>query len=132
NQEIIQPSSQRKKDLEGKKQQMKQQLRDEGTVASGKKAKRLEKYIDNKLRKDENRELMAKLAATKVDTSLFSSSKTLGTARETKRQQLRRAMREHKAGINGDAAALYEVRREIGPESGTDDEDGGDDDDDDD
>lgn len=118
NQEIL-PTEQRKQDLEDKKQRMKEELRQEGTKTSGKKAKRLEKYIDTKLRKDENRELLAKLADKKVDTSLFSSSKALGTGRETKKQQLRRALREHKAGINGGDEAIYEPRREVEEGSGT-------------
>ncbi|KAL6849425.1 putative ATP-dependent RNA helicase DHR1 [Amphichorda felina] len=123
NQEIL--LTQRKKDLEVKKQQMKEKLRQEGTTtnASGKKAKRLEKYIDTKLRKDENRELLAKLASKKVDTSLFSSSRSLGTGRETKKQQLRRALREHKAGINADEETIYEPRREVGDDSASEDED---------
>ena len=120
NQEIL--PTQRKQDLEEKKQRMKEELRQEGTTASGKKAKRLEKYIDSKLRKDENRELLAKLANKKVDTSLFSSSKSLGTGRETKKQQLRRALREHKAGINGNEQTIYELRREVGEESGSEDD----------
>ncbi|OCL12914.1 P-loop containing nucleoside triphosphate hydrolase protein [Glonium stellatum] len=67
---------------------------------SGKKAKRLEKYIDTKLRKEENLTLLKKLAATKVDTSLFQSSKKLGRTTESKREKLSRAFRERQAGID--------------------------------
>ncbi|POR36745.1 Putative ATP-dependent RNA helicase DHR1 [Tolypocladium paradoxum] len=113
NQEIL-PDD--KKAVEEKKARMKEELRQDGVKVSGKKAKRLEKYIDNKLRKDENRELLAKLAATKVDTSLFSSSRSLGQGRETKRQAMSRALREKKAGIEDEDAdnVLFEKRREVG------------------
>lgn len=123
NQEIL-PA--RRKELDEKKARMKEELRQGGAKVSGKKAKRLEKYIDGKLRKDENRELMAKLAGTKVDTSLFTSSKSLGTGRETKKQTLGRALREQKAGIGGDESVLYEERREAEEEDESSESDGGD------
>ncbi|KAF4584485.1 DEAH-box RNA helicase [Ophiocordyceps camponoti-floridani] len=104
-----------KKALEEKRAQTKADLRQSGVKVSGKKAKRLEKYIDNKLRKDENRELLAKLAASKIDTSLFASSRSLGRGRETKKQALSRALREKRAGIEGeDGDDLLFERRGMG------------------
>ncbi|PHH77107.1 hypothetical protein CDD80_931 [Ophiocordyceps camponoti-rufipedis] len=104
-----------KKALEEKRAQTKAELRQSGVKVSGKKAKRLEKYIDNKLRKDENRELLAKLAARKIDTSLFASSRSLGQGRETKKQALSRALREKRAGIEGlDGDELLFERRGLG------------------
>ncbi|KAK7430347.1 putative ATP-dependent RNA helicase DHR1 [Neonectria magnoliae] len=100
---------------EEKKAKLKAELLQEGVKMSGKKAKRLEKYIEGKLRKDENRELMAKLAERKVDTSLFSSTRSMGQGRETKKQAINRAMREEKAGLEGSEdreTLLYEKRRE--------------------
>src|ERR1700761_8781672 len=67
-----------KSELEKEKARLREELRPEGAKVSGKKAKRLEKYIENKLRKDQNRELLAKLAASKIDTSLFASTRSLG------------------------------------------------------
>jgi ATP-dependent RNA helicase DHX37/DHR1 len=99
NQDELLPTA--KADREAKKAQLKAELRQDGAKMSGKKAKRLEKYIEGKLRKDENRELIAKLADRRVDTSLFSSSRSLGQGRETKKQALSRAMREEKAGLEG-------------------------------
>lgn len=124
NQEILPDDKQA---LEEKKARMKEELRQDGVKVSGKKAKRLEKYIDNKLRKDENRELLAKLAATKVDTSLFSSSRSLGQGRETKKQAMSRALREKKAGIEDEDAdnVLFEKRREVGEDEGEDEESDG-------
>lgn len=84
---------------------------------SSKKRKRLDKYVDNKLRKDENSEILKKLAANKVDTSLLQSSKDLGRRRETKRERFGRALRERQAGIDVDGdgdAVLFERRRDVG------------------
>ncbi|KAF4626541.1 hypothetical protein G7Y89_g11621 [Cudoniella acicularis] len=89
-----------KSEIEEKKLRMREELRKEGTKISGKKAKRLEKYIDTKLKKDENKELIARLAKTTTDTSLFQSSRKLGQGRETKREKLGRALRDRQAGID--------------------------------
>jgi ATP-dependent RNA helicase DHX37/DHR1 len=86
--------------LEEKRRRLKEELRNHGPKVSGKKAKRFEKYIDTKLRKDENRELIEKLTSARVDTSLYQSSKKLGQVRETKREQLGRALRDRQAGID--------------------------------
>lgn len=88
------------REKEERKAQMREELRNQGIKVSSKKAKRLDKYIENKLKKDENRELLAKLAETKVDTSLFTSSRSLGHNRETTREALARALKERQAGIN--------------------------------
>ncbi|KAF1935861.1 P-loop containing nucleoside triphosphate hydrolase protein [Clathrospora elynae] len=67
---------------------------------SGKKKKRLDKYIDTKIKKEENLALLKKLATQKVDTSLFQSSKKLGSGSNTKKETLRRALAESRAGID--------------------------------
>ncbi|KAH8888735.1 P-loop containing nucleoside triphosphate hydrolase protein [Thozetella sp. PMI_491] len=105
-----------KDELEGKKAKLREELRPEGVKVTGKKAKRLEKYIDNKLRKDENRELLAQLAAQKIDTSLFASTRSLGQAKETKKETLKRALREKKANLALDGNpddVLLRRRREV-------------------
>ncbi|TEA21273.1 putative ATP-dependent RNA helicase [Colletotrichum sidae] len=109
NAEEILPEEQKR--LQEKRAQLRAELQQDGKV-SGKKAKRLEKYISTKLRKDENREILAKLAQQKVDTSLFTSTKSLGQGKETKRQALTRALREKNAGLNvdGEEEMLYEER----------------------
>ncbi|KAI0491083.1 DEAH-box RNA helicase [Xylaria cf. heliscus] len=102
---------------EAKKAQMKADLKGDGKMSS-KKAKRLEKYIDKKLAKDENRALLAQLAANKIDTSLFASSRRLGAAKETKREMMSRALRERAAGITqNDESILFEPRAERMDES---------------
>ncbi|KAI1419114.1 DEAH-box RNA helicase [Xylaria sp. FL1777] len=95
-----------------KRAQMKADLKGDAKMSS-KKAKRLEKYIDKKLAKDENRALLAQLAANQIDTSLFASSRHLGTAKETKREMMSRALRERAAGIaQNDETILFEPRAE--------------------
>lgn len=126
NQEMLLPSAQQEQ--AEKRARLKEELKQEGSgKMSSKKAKRLEKYIDNKLRKDEAKDLLAKLAKNKVDTSLFSSSKALGQGKETKRQQLRRALREEHAGLeNGtDRSALLFQKRKAAEDAGDDDEESG-------
>ncbi|EKD16427.1 uncharacterized protein L3040_008528 [Drepanopeziza brunnea f. sp. 'multigermtubi'] len=110
--EIV-PASQTER--EEKKRRMKEEIQLKGPKISGKKAKRLEKYLETKLRKDENRELIARLAKGKTDTSLYQSSSRLGQGRETKRQRLERALKENQAGIDIDGdneELLFEKRTE--------------------
>lgn len=112
NAEQIIPKSQAEK--EERKRQLHQELREGLPQASGKKRKRLDKYIDTKLRAEENRDLIKKLAAHQVDTSLLQSSKTLGRVNETKRERLSRTLAEQQAGV-GDAqeqeAVLFQRRK---------------------
>ena len=105
--EILPPS---KLELEEKRRKLREELRAQQPKISSKKQKRLDKYIETKLKKDENAALIRKLAETKVDTSLFQSSKKLGRVTESKREILSRALREKAAGINVDEAnaVLYE------------------------
>ncbi|TKA76382.1 hypothetical protein B0A55_05262 [Friedmanniomyces simplex] len=99
---------------------------------SSKKRKRLDKYVDTKLRKEENLDLLKKLAAHKVDTSLLQSSKKLGRVLETKRERFSRALREKQAGIDDGRHddVLYERRREMPPVGEDEDGDGSEDEDD--
>lgn len=114
--EILPEHIQEKKE---RKARMREELKNQGVKVSGKKSKRLDKYIENKLKRDENRELLAKLAETKVDTSLFASSRSLGHNRETTREALARALKESQAGINKEAneKLLYQARRAAADES---------------
>ncbi|KAI1500449.1 helicase associated domain-containing protein [Biscogniauxia marginata] len=119
----ILPEAQRQR--EEKKAQLREQLKNEGVKVSSKKAKRLDKYVDNKLKKDENRALLAQLASQKIDTSLFASSRNLGQGKQTKRQLLSRALKEEQAGIGNDdqRGLLYQKRDSSGSESEEDDAD---------
>ncbi|KAK4204221.1 putative ATP-dependent RNA helicase [Triangularia verruculosa] len=100
-------------EAEEKRRQLRDSLKPDGTKVTGKKAKRLEKYIESKLKKDEQRELLAKLAANKIDTSLFSSAKSIGQVKETKREAIRRVLRAKDAGLGvekSELSLLYQKR----------------------
>lgn len=129
NTEQILPAEQRERDE--RRRAMKDDLvRESQSKMSGKKKKRLDKYIDTKLKKEENLELLKKLAAQshKVDTSLFQSSKKLGSGSDTKREALRRALAERRAGVDVEKneGLLFEehiVREPEAESSGHDDDD---------
>ncbi|KAK4191356.1 putative ATP-dependent RNA helicase [Podospora australis] len=100
-------------EAEKRRTKLREELKGEQKI-SGKKAKRLEKYIETKLKKDENRELIAKLSANKIDTSLFQSAKSIGQVKETKKEALSRALREKNAGLTLDKSSLtllYQKRK---------------------
>lgn len=103
----------KKAEIEEKKRLMKEALKVEGQKISGKKAKRLDKYIETKLRKDENRVLMENLANKKHDTSLYASFSKLGQGKMTKREKMSRALQEQARGLDIDGeneAILYKKR----------------------
>lgn len=107
------------REREERKARLKDELRSQGVKVSSKKAKRFDKYVENKLKKDETRELLAKLAESKIDTSLLSSTKTLGRGRLTKREELGRALKQHNAGIATDddiKGLLFQERLDVGDE----------------
>lgn len=105
------------KEKEARRRALHQDLSSERFSANNgnKKRKRLDKYIDTKLRKEENLELLKKLAAQQVDTSLLQSSKRLGrSGQESKRERFRRVLNEKQSGLIDDAEAgsvLYQARR---------------------
>ncbi|BCR88973.1 ATP-dependent RNA helicase ECM16 [Aspergillus chevalieri] len=72
----IQPAS--KSEREARRQNLREELRSQHEHVSAKKQKRLDKYIENKLKKEENLELLKKLAQQKVDTSSLRSSREIG------------------------------------------------------
>ncbi|OAP61294.1 hypothetical protein AYL99_03495 [Fonsecaea erecta] len=78
NQEIIVPQSQAER--EAKKQKLREELRAQQPHASSKKKKRLDKYIENKLRKDETLDLLRKLEQEKekYEAVVAKSSGNLG------------------------------------------------------
>ncbi|KAF7897808.1 uncharacterized protein EAF01_008774 [Botrytis porri] len=99
---------------EEKKQKLKAELAGDNKI-SGKKAKRLEKYIETKLRKDENRILIEKLSKRKEEGGLYESSKKLGQGSLTRRERLARALKERERGIDidGDGEELLFEKRTI-------------------
>ncbi|KAG0004420.1 putative ATP-dependent RNA helicase DHR1 [Modicella reniformis] len=66
---------------------------------SSKKKKRLEKYIEKKLKKDARGGLFKKLEEQAWSSDLLKSSRTLGQNKETTKQKLKRALNEHRQGL---------------------------------
>ncbi|KNE57593.1 hypothetical protein AMAG_03283 [Allomyces macrogynus ATCC 38327] len=75
--------------------------KNEPVPMSKKKRKRLEQYINRKLKKEERVDLIAQLATSSFDHSLLHSSAKLGrgVGKETKREKLKRALTEEKLGL---------------------------------
>ncbi|KAK3698389.1 putative ATP-dependent RNA helicase DHR1 [Vermiconidia calcicola] len=113
NAEQIIPESQTER--EARRDALKAELRaaQPESKGSSKKRKRLDKYIDTKLKKDENAELLKKLEGHRVDTSLLQSSKKLGRTRDTQREKLARAINERNAGIGSNDDFLFVERAEV-------------------
>jgi ATP-dependent RNA helicase DHX37/DHR1 len=105
-----------KDEKEQRRQKLREQLKAQQPPSklSRNKQKRLDKYIENKLKKDEKQELLRKLEAHRFDTSLLRSTKDLGQRTESKRQVLQRALVEKAAGINVvEADKILFERREL-------------------
>ncbi|KAK6349710.1 putative ATP-dependent RNA helicase DHR1 [Orbilia brochopaga] len=111
---IIVPQTAEEKEARAlRKEQLKAELRASQTSKiTSKKAKRLDKYIDNKLKKEERVRLIEKLRDVQGDTSLLVKTTQLGVKHESARDQLKRAIKEQKAGINleENADIIYEER----------------------
>ena len=112
-----------KEDRQKRRLQLQEELRAQQPQSkiSSNKQKRLNKYIDTKLRKEQNKDLINKLTAQKVDTTLFRSSKKLGRVTESKREALSRALRERNAGIDvaGNNRILYQDFKDSHEEHGS-------------
>ncbi|KAG0232160.1 putative ATP-dependent RNA helicase DHR1 [Actinomortierella wolfii] len=66
---------------------------------SSKKRKRMEKYIEKKLKKEARGDLFKKIEEQKFSSELLQSSRTLGKNRETKKERLRKALLEERMGL---------------------------------
>ncbi|KAJ1967829.1 putative ATP-dependent RNA helicase DHR1 [Dispira parvispora] len=81
---------------------------------STQKKKRLEKYIEKKLKKDQRIELLQKLSASHFNSELMRSSRELGSGQDTMKERLRRALAEHRQGLpQSDASVRLFVERQV-------------------
>ncbi|KAJ1992016.1 putative ATP-dependent RNA helicase DHR1 [Dimargaris cristalligena] len=87
----------------------------EAPQISVKKQKRLEKYIEKKLEKDERIELFQKLSTSSYSSELMRSSRHMGSGRDTLKERLRRAMLEEREGLpqSDPTVPLYVSRNEV-------------------
>ncbi|KAK9363888.1 P-loop containing nucleoside triphosphate hydrolase protein [Lipomyces starkeyi] len=95
-----------------KKAELEKLLKPPESKWSRAKSKRLDKYIERQLKREEKKVLLQKLADSKFDTSLLHSLKRLGTNNMSRREQLQEALSKEKLGILDEEASklLYEER----------------------
>lgn len=76
------------------------------------KKKRLDKYIEHQLKREEKKVLLEKLATTKVDTNILAPSKLLGAGKQTRKEQMVEALELERQGRADDSTReiLYEER----------------------
>lgn len=82
------------------------------TGISRAKRKRLEKYIDQKLKKEKRVQLISQLSQSNFQSDLLTTSRDLGRGKETTRERLRRALKEERAGIDLGTADTSELIKE--------------------
>src|SRR5579859_5129321 len=104
---------------EEKRRKLKEELKAGQEKISRKQLKRLDKYIETQLKKDENLELLKKLSLTKFDTSRLQSSKHLGKRKFEEYVESRpgvdghaRQAQQHVAGELAEADSDVESRSE--------------------
>lgn len=113
NSDIYEPISQAEKDE--RKRKLTETLYSENAKEaklSRAKKKRLDKYIDHQIKREEKKVLLEKLAETRVDTKALAPSKLLGTGKQTRREEIVEALDLEKQGLASDRTRniLYEER----------------------
>ncbi|KAI8876009.1 P-loop containing nucleoside triphosphate hydrolase protein [Backusella circina FSU 941] len=96
---IVPSEKQQEKEEEEKKSKKTVSLKEPIKYMSKKKRKKMEKYIEQKLKKDARVGLMEKLSTSSWSSDLLKSSKLIGRSGQTLREQLHQAMLEQKAGL---------------------------------
>ncbi|SCW00720.1 LAFE_0C10462g1_1 [Lachancea fermentati] len=120
NAEILEPLSKEEKDL--KKRKLKELFMPNDSKVSRAKKKRLEKFVEHQLKREEKKVLIEKLQDYKIDTSILTSSKKLGQGRQTRKEEFEEALQLEKQGRSDDHVReiLYEERElKDWPESGS-------------
>lgn len=113
NAEILKPMS--AKEREERKRKLTELLYSENekeSKMSRAKKKRLDKYIEHQLKREEKKVLLEKLSATKIDTNILAPSKLLGSGKQTRREQMMEAMDLERQGRGDEHTKdiLYEER----------------------
>ncbi|RCH85352.1 putative ATP-dependent RNA helicase DHR1, partial [Rhizopus stolonifer] len=98
NQLMIVPSD-KKEEEESKDSKKTPSFKEPIKYMSKKKKRKMEKYIEQKLKKDARAGLLEKLSTASWSSDLLKSSKLIGRSGQTLREQLRQAMLEQKAGV---------------------------------
>lgn len=110
NAEILKPMTNEEKQL--KKRKLQELFAPKESKVSRLKKKRLDKFIEHQLDREEKKAIFEKLQDYKVDTSLMTSLKNLGHGRQTKRQEFQEALSLERQGRSNNRTKeiLYEER----------------------
>lgn len=108
NAELLQPMSKEEEQL--KKRKLEELFAPKESKVSRQKKKRLDKFIEHQLKREEKKVIIEKLQDYKIDTSLMKSLKSLGQGKQTKKEAFEEALSLEKQGRgNADTAEiLYE------------------------
>ncbi|EJS44236.1 ecm16p [Saccharomyces arboricola H-6] len=96
NAEILEPLTEEEKKL--KKRKLQELFTPKESKVSRLKKKRLDKFIEHQLKREERKTIIDKLQDYKIDTSLLTSSKKLGEGRQTKREEFKEALSLERQG----------------------------------
>lgn len=96
NSEILKPLTEEERDL--KKRKLQELFTPKESKVSRQKKKRLDKFIEHQLKREEKKAIIEKLQDYKVDTSKLTSSKKLGHGRQTKKEAFAEALDLEKQG----------------------------------
>ncbi|QID87266.1 putative ATP-dependent RNA helicase DHR1 [Saccharomyces pastorianus] len=108
NAEILKPLTEEEKKL--KKRKLQELFTPKESKVSRLKKKRLDKFIDHQLKREERKTIIDKLQDYKIDTSLLTSSKKLGEGRQTKKEEFKEALSLERQGRGNEQTEeiLYE------------------------
>lgn len=112
----ILPAEQRAR-LEQKAAMKDELVREVKGKMSSKKKKRLDKYVETKMKKEENLALLKKLEQQRVDNAGFRSSKALGGGKERKKRE--RVEEVEEFHTDEESGGEDEVMRDVKVENGT-------------
>lgn len=110
------------KEKSKKKRKLKEMMMEQRLEKLNKqKKKRLDKYIEHQMKREEKEILLQKLKETRIDTSILKSSKLIGVGdKKTKREKILEAMEQERKGKGNEytRGLLYEERevKEMDPE----------------
>lgn len=113
NSEILKPlTEEEKQERKRKLEELIYTANEKESKLSRTKKKRLDKYIEHQLKRDEKKVLLEKLSKTKMDPNLLVPSKLLGTGKQTRREEMIEALELERQGRGDDRTKeiLYEER----------------------
>ncbi|QLQ78088.1 hypothetical protein HG537_0A03350 [Torulaspora globosa] len=109
---LLKPMSKEEKQL--KKRKLEELFAPKESKVSKQKKKRLEKFIEHQLKREEKKVIIEKLQDYKIDTSLMKPLKTLGQGRQTKKEAFQEALSLERQGRgNADTAEILYEEREV-------------------